>query len=129
MEKAMTLAGPLGRLLLCVMFLLAGLNKIADPHGTIEYIAAHGLPFPPLAYAVALAVELGGGLLILIGYQTRIVAAGMAVFCIVTALGFHNNFADQMQMTNFLKNIAIAGGFLQLVAHGAGAWSVDNRRA
>lgn len=128
MDKAITLSAPLGRLLLALLFLLAGLGKAADPAGTIQYIASGGLPFPQLGYALALAVELGGGLLILVGYQTRYVAAAMALFSVVTAVAFHSNFADQAQMVNFLKNLAIAGGFLQLVANGAGALSIDNRK-
>lgn len=128
MDKAITLSAPLGRLLLAVLFLLAGAGKAADPAGTIGYIASHGLPLPQLGYAIALAAEIGGGLLILVGYQTRLVAAGMALFSIATAVFFHNDFADQAQMTNFLKNLAIAGGFLVLVANGAGALSIDNRK-
>ncbi|HEY4343504.1 MAG TPA: DoxX family protein [Parvibaculum sp.] len=129
MDKANTLSAPLGRLLLAVLFLLAGFGKVMDPAGTIGYIASHGLPLPQVGYAIALATEIGGGLLILVGYKTRLVAAVMAAFTIATAIFFHNDFADQAQMTNFLKNLAIAGGFLQLVAHGAGAFSIDNRKA
>ncbi|HEX7776348.1 MAG TPA: DoxX family protein [Parvibaculum sp.] len=128
MDKATTLSAPLGRLLLSVIFLLAGSSKVTGAEGTIQYIAAHGLPFPQLAYVVALIVEIGGGLLILIGYQARAAAAVLALFCVVTAIFFHFDPADQGQMTNFLKNLAIAGGFLQIVAHGAGAWSLDNRK-
>ncbi len=128
MDKATTLAGPLGRLLLVIIF-LSGFGKVADPAGTIQYITSHGVPLPQVAYLLAIAAELGGGLLILVGYQTRLVAAAMALFCVASAAFFHNDFSDQGQMINFLKNIAIAGGFLQLVAHGAGVLSIDNRRA
>ncbi|MCE9651073.1 MAG: DoxX family protein [Parvibaculum sp.] len=128
MDKAITFSAPLGRLLLAILFLLAGFGKIANPASTIEYIASHGLPLPQLGYAIALAAEIGGGLLILVGYKTRLIAALMALFSIATAVFFHADFADQAQMTNFLKNLAIAGGFLQLVANGAGALSIDNRK-
>ena len=79
MDKAITLSAPLGRLLLAVLFLLAGFGKATNPAGTIEYIASHGLPFPQIGYVIALVAEFGGGLLILIGYRTRIVAALMAL--------------------------------------------------
>ncbi|MDR3500859.1 MAG: DoxX family protein [Parvibaculum sp.] len=129
MDKATTLAGPLGRVLLCFIFLLAGYGKATAPQGTIEYIASHGLPLPQIAYAVALAVELGCGLLVLVGYQARLAALVLAGFCIVTGIVFHYQPGDQAQMINFMKNLAMAGGFLQIVAHGAGALSVDNRKA
>lgn len=128
MDKAITLSAPLGRLLLATLFLLGAVGKVADPAGTIAYISSHGLPLPQLAYVIALAAEIGGGLLILVGYKTRLIAALMAAFTIATAVFFHNDFADPSQVTNFLKNVAITGGFLQLVAHGAGALSIDNRK-
>jgi len=87
------------------------------------------LPFPPLAFAVAAATELGGGLFLIAGYRTRYVAAALAVFSLATAISFHANFADQNQMIHFLKNVMMAGGLLQIVAFGAGALSIDNRRA
>ncbi|WAC48218.1 DoxX family membrane protein [Asticcacaulis sp. SL142] len=117
-----------GRVMIALLFLISGLGKIAAPEATQGYIASVGLPFPALAYFGALAAELGGGLLLLIGYRTRIVALGMAGFTLATALFFHNNFADQNQMIHFLKNIAIMGGLLQAYAFGAGAYSIDSRR-
>lgn len=129
MDKATTLAGPLGRVLLCFIFLIAGFGKATAPQGTIDYIASHGLPLPQVAYAVALAVELGCGLLVLVGYQARLAALVLAGFCIVTGIAFHYQPGDQAQMINFMKNLAMAGGFLQIVAHGAGALSIDNRNA
>ncbi len=104
-----------GRVLLSAIFLLIG------------YIAAAGLPLPQLAYALAVLIELGGGLALLAGYQTRIAAAALALFSVAAAFGFHANFGDQNQMVHFLKNLAIAGGLLQLVAFGSGRWSVDAR--
>jgi putative oxidoreductase len=128
MDKATTYAAPLARLLLATLFLLAGYGKLMNPAGTIGYISSAGLPLPQLGYAIALAAELGGGLLILVGYKTRLIAPLMALFTLATAVAFHNNFADQSQMTSFLKNLAIAGGFLALMANGAGALSLDNRK-
>jgi len=127
MEKATIYVAPLARLFLAFLFLIAGFGKLMNPAGTISYISSVGLPLPQLGYAIALAAELGGGLLILVGYQTRLIAPLMAIFTIATAIFFHNNFADQTQVINFMKNIAIAGGFLALMANGAGAFSIDAR--
>jgi putative oxidoreductase len=91
-------------------------------------IDAAGLPFPPLAYAAAVAVELGGGVLLILGYRVRLAALALAVFSLATAVSFHANFADQNQMINFLKNVMIAGGLLQIAAFGAGAISIEQWR-
>ena len=117
-----------GRLLIGLPFAMSGLGKLAAYGPTTAMIAAVGLPVPPLAYAVAVVIELGGGLLLVAGYQNRLVAIALAVFAIATAVSFHSNFADQNQMIHFLKNVMMAGGLLQIVAFGAGALSVDNRR-
>ena len=118
-----------GRILVAAIFILSGFGKIAAPAATQGYIAAMGLPAPLLAYIGAIAVELGGGLLLLAGYRTKLVAAALAVFSIVTAFIFHHALADQNQMIHFLKNFAMAGGLLQFVAYGAGRISVDSRIA
>ena len=117
----------IGRLLIGLPFAMSGFGKLAAYGATTGYIASVGLPVPPLAFAVAVAVELGGGLLLVAGYQTRYVAVALALFSIATALSFHNNFADQNQMIHFLKNVMMAGGLLQIAAFGAGAFSLDNR--
>jgi len=117
----------LGRIMIGAPFVMSGVGKLAAPAATIGYITAMGLPVPPLAYVVALLVEVGGGLLLLSGYRARIVALAMAVFCVVTALSFHHNFADQNQMIHFLKNVMMAGGLLQIAYFGAGALSLDAR--
>ncbi len=119
---------PLGRLLIAPLFLLAGFGKLAAPAATKAYIASAGLPLPDISYLAALAVEIGGGLLLLAGYRTRPVALGLAFFTLVTALVFHHDFADQNQMTHFLKNLAITGGLLQYAAFGAGILSIDAAR-
>jgi len=118
----------LGRLLIGLPFVFTGFGKLTAYGATTAYITAAGLPFPPLAWAIAVIVELGGGLLLVIGNQTRIVAGVMAVFVLATALSFHTHFADQNQLINFLKNLMITGGLLQIVAFGAGAFSLDSRR-
>ena len=117
----------LGRLLIGLPFVMSGFGKLAAYGKTTAMIAAVGLPAPPLAYAVAVLVELGGGLLLVLGYQVRAVAIAQAIFTIAAAAAFHNNFADQNQMIHFLKDIMIAGGLLQIAAFGAGAFSLDNR--
>jgi putative oxidoreductase len=121
--------GAVGRLLIAALFLISGLGKIAMPALTQNIIASAGLPFPLLAYLVAIVIEVGGGILLILGYQSRIVASVMAVFTVAAALGFHHNFADQNAMAHFLKNISITGGLLQIVALGAGTFSIDSRLA
>jgi putative oxidoreductase len=118
----------IGRLMIGLPFAMSGLGKLAAYGPTTAMIGAAGLPVPPLAFAAAVAVELGGGLLLVAGYRTRFVAAVLAVFALATAVSFHANFADQNQMIHFLKNVMMAGGLLQIVAFGAGALSVDLRR-
>ncbi|MFD2265214.1 DoxX family protein [Lacibacterium aquatile] len=127
MNALLTYAPAFGRLLIAVLFILGGFGKIGAYEGTVGYIASVGLPFPALGYVIALIVELGGGILLLVGFQTRITALILAGFSVATALFFHNQLSDQNQMIHFLKNIAVAGGLLQVVAFGAGALSVDNR--
>lgn len=122
-------AAAFGRILLATIFLLSGLSKLAAPAGTIGYIASVGLPFPELAYAGAVLVEVAVAIALIVGYQTRVAAAVIAVFSLVTAFGFHFNLADQNQFIHFFKNVAIAGGLLQIVAYGGGALSVDAWRA
>jgi putative oxidoreductase len=114
-----------GRLLIGLPFVMSGLSKLAAYGPTTEVIGAVGLPAPPLAFAVAVVVELGGGLLLLAGFQARSVAVALALFALVTAVSFHSNFADQNQMIHFLKTLMI--GLLQIAGFGAGAISVDNR--
>lgn len=127
-NSASDLLALVGRILIAAIFIFFGAGKAADATGTIGYIGSVGLPFPPLAYAGAVALELGGGLALLLGYRTRIVAAALALFSILTALTFHSNLADQNQMIHFFKNFAIAGGVLQVAAFGGGRFSLDARR-
>lgn len=117
-----------GRLMIGLPFAMSGLGKLGSYGATTGMIGAAGLPFPPLAFAVAVAVELGGGLLLIAGYRARAVAAALALFSLATAISFHSNFADQNQMIHFLKNVMMAGGLLQIAAFGAGTLSIDNRR-
>jgi putative oxidoreductase len=117
------------RLLMAAIFVLSGIGKIANPAATIGYINAMGLPFPELALAGAIGVEVVGGLLLVAGFHTRPVALALAAFSIVTALVFHSAVSDQNQMIHLMKNLAMAGGLLQIAAFGPGALSLDARRA
>lgn len=118
-----------GRVLLSAIFVLSGISKVSAPAGMIGYIESVGLPFPNLALAIAILVEVVGGIALILGYRTRLVAAGLALFSVATALAFHNELADQSQFIHFFKNIAMAGGLLQVAAFGAGRFSLDARRA
>jgi putative oxidoreductase len=118
----------IGRILIGLPFAMSGLSKLAAYGPTVAMIGAAGLPFPPLAFAVAVAVELGGGLLLMLGYRVRSAALVLAVFSVTAAIAFHSNFADQNQMIHFLKNVMMAGGLLQIVAFGAGAISIEQYR-
>lgn len=117
-----------GRVLIAIIFVLSGVMKIAAPGDTIGYIAAMHLPYPEIGLIISVIVELGGGVLLVVGYQTKLVALVLALFCIVTAMIFHSNFGDQAQMVNFLKNLAMAGGLLHVAVYGGGALSLDARR-
>lgn len=128
-NSAVASVATVGRVLLAAIFLLSGISKLSAPAGTIAYIAAAGLPLPEVAYAGAVFVEVVLAAALIVGYQTRLVAAAIAAFAVVTAFGFHFNLADQNQFIHFFKNIAIAGGLLQIVAFGGGALSVDAYRA
>ena len=113
----------LGRIGLSVIFIFSGFGKIAAYAGTQQYMQSAGVPGALLPLVIAL--ELGGGLAVLFGLFTRWAAIALALFSVVSALLFHANFSDQMQSINFMKNVAMAGGFLVLAANGAGAFSID----
>jgi putative oxidoreductase len=114
-----------GRILLSSLFLLSGLGKIGAYAGTAAYMSSAGVPRAMLP--VVIAVEVLGALAIVIGWQTRVTAYLLAGFCLLTAVIFHSDFGNQIQMTMFLKNISIAGGFLLLAANGSGPLSIDRR--
>lgn len=114
------------RVFLGHIFLLAGISKIGAYQATQGYMNAMGVPGALLPAVILL--EIVGGATIILGWQTKLSAYALAVFSIVAAAIFHSNFADQMQTIMFMKNIAIAGGFLLLASYGAGAYSLDNRR-
>lgn len=117
----------LARVLISFIFILSGFSKLGDPAGTIAYIQMVGLPFATLAYVGAVATEVIGGIAILVGFHTRLVALGIAGFSIATALVFHSQLSDLNQFVHFFKNVAMAGGLLQITAFGAGGFSIDSR--
>ena len=113
----------IGRIFISGIFLLSGFNKIGNYDGTVGWMESFGLPGFLLIPAIVL--EILAPILIIIGYQTRIAAGALSLFCIATAVIFHNDFSDQMQLIAFMKNIALAGGFLFLVVNGAKGYSLD----
>ena len=123
MDKWLNLVG---RILLAVIFIVAGFGKITGYAGTAAYMASKGVPGALLPLVIAL--ELGGGIAIVLGFQTRIVALAFAAFCIVSAAIFHFEPGNQGQMINFMKNFAMAGGFLVLAQVGAPWMSIDAMR-
>lgn len=115
-----------GRSFLAAIFLITGLGKIGHYSGTQGYMASAGVPGELLPLVIAL--EVAGAIAIVIGWRTRLIALALAGFSLLAAVLFHANFQEQTQMILFLKNVAIAGGFLLLFVHGPGPWSLDARR-
>ena len=126
--------GPLvGRILLAILFVVSGFNKITGFEGTVGYIANYGLPLPQLGAIIAIVVELGTGILIVIGWQARWAATVLFLFLIPTTFIFHNFWSVEaaqrpMQSLQFMKNLCIMGGVLYIMAFGAGPFSIDNRK-
>ena len=116
----------LARILISALFLINGIFKITNYDGTLDWMEGYGMPGVLLIPAIIL--EILGPILIIIGYQTKITAAFLSLFCLATAIIFHNDFSNQMQLTSFLKNIALAGGFLFLVINGSKKFSLDYKR-
>jgi putative oxidoreductase len=121
-----------GRFLLALIFVLSGWGKITGFEGTVAYMASKGMPFPQFLLPGAIIVELGGGLALMLGWKARWAALALFLFCIPTALVFHNFWAvppeqAQNQMIHFLKNLAIMGGLLYVVAFGPGPFGIGGR--
>jgi putative oxidoreductase len=123
MRALQDLAALLARLLLSFIFVMEGLVKLGDLAGTADYMQAYGVS--PRLLPLVILTELGGGLCVALGLLTRLAAPALAGFCLLTALLFHTDFANQMQLIQATKNLAIAGGFLLLAAFGPGRWSLD----
>jgi putative oxidoreductase len=122
----------IARILIALIFILSGFSKITGFDGTVGYIASKGLPLPQLLAIGAILVELGGGLMLVLGWKARWAAAAMLIFTTLAALIFHNFWAvppDQMQnqMIHFMKNLSIIGGLLYVVVHGSGQLSLEKK--
>lgn len=124
MEKIGTL---IGRILISIIFLMAGINKIGNLSGTQDYMASYGMPLTWLFAMGAVILEIGGGLSLLLGYMSKYGAIALFIFMIPTTLIFHTNFGDQMQVIHFMKNLAIMGGLAYIAAYGGGELSLDSR--
>ena len=115
----------IGRIFISLVFLLSGINKIGNYEGTIEWMESIGIPGIFLIPAIIL--EIIAPILIIVGYKVKISATLLSIFCIATAIIFHNDFSNQMQFISFMKNIALAGGFLFIVVNGAKDFSLDKK--
>lgn len=115
----------IGRVLLASLFVLAGVNKLGAAEGTIGYIASAGLPLAGPIFYATVALEIIGGLMLAVGFKARTAATALGLFSIAAAVFFHADFADQNQVTAFLKNLAIAGGMFFVAAFGPGRLSLD----
>ena len=113
------------RILISTLFLINGIFKITNYDGTVGWMEGYGVP--GILIIPAIIIEILGPILIIVGYQTKITATFLSLFCLATAIIFHNDFSNQMQLTSFLKNIALAGGFLFLVINGSRKFSLDNK--
>lgn len=129
--EALNRFGPLlGRILIAFIFVFAAYGKITGFEGTVGYIASKGMPVPQLAAIGAILIEMGGGLMLVLGLKARWAAAALFVFTLLTALIFHDFWAAaadqaQNQMIHFMKNISMAGGLLYVLVHGSGPLSLD----
>ena len=124
MDKLQELSAPIGRLFLSMIFIFSGFTKVIGYAATQGYMESMGVPGMLLPLVIAL--ELFGGIAIFLGFKARLIALLFVGFNIISALLFHQFWIDESQMNPFMKNIAIAGGFLMIFAHGAGAYSIDH---
>ena len=115
----------LGRILISALFLINGVFKISNYDGTVGWIESFGLP--GILIVPAIILEIIGSIMIILGFKAKIAAGFLSLFCIATAVIFHNEFSDQIQFASFLKNIALAGGFLFIVVNGTKDLSIDKK--
>jgi putative oxidoreductase len=125
MQGTENIATLVGRVLMSLLFVTSGWGKLLAAAAVQEMFAKQGLPMVQAVWLLAVVIELGGGLLILVGLLTRPAAFIAACWCVATALVAHTNFADRAQEIQFYKNMGLTGGFLYIAAFGAGAWSLD----
>lgn len=114
-----------GRIFISGVFIISGISKISAPTPTMAFISSVGLPFPQLGLAIAILVETIVTVAFLLGYRTRIMAAIIVAYCFATAIFFHNAWSDVNQLMHFWKNMTMAGGLMQIIAFGAGRYSLD----
>lgn len=129
MDQVRRVTPLIARVALAALFIWSGVGKIVTPEATQAAISSLGVGLPLAAYWVTIILELGGGLALLAGAQARLAATALAMFSLATAFGFHGDFSDQGQIVHFMKNIAISGGLLMILANGPGPWSFDETRA
>lgn len=130
MKKYLNKILPLvARLSMSAVFILAGIGKIQDSSGTVQYMAAYGIPAPDVLMVIALIVEIVGGLSLLLGFKAKWGAGILALYLLVVTLTLHTAFSDQMQVTQFLKNTAILGGLLMVIQYGSGPFSITKQRS
>ena len=115
----------IARILISILFILNGYFKVTNYDNSVEWMESFGVP--GILIIPAIILEIAGPVLIIIGYKTKLAAGLLSLFCLATAVIFHNDFTNQMQLTSFLKNIALAGGFLILFVNGAKGFSLDNK--
>jgi putative oxidoreductase len=117
----------LSRVLMAFIFIHGGINKAMNPATTMAMLTRYSLPMPGIAYAVTLLIEIGAGIAFLLGWKGRLAALILAIWCVATALVAHYHPGDTGQMTHFMKNLCMAGGFLQVFVYGTGAFSIDRK--
>jgi len=127
LEKHTDAAALVGRIFFSLIFLVFGYGKLTGFSGTVSYMGSLGLPAPALFTVLAIIVEIGGGLLMLVGYETRLVSLGLAIYVLISAFIGHLQLGDMNQFQHFMKNMALIGGSLAFVAHGGGTYSLDAR--
>jgi len=115
----------LGRILISALFLINGVFKISNYDGSVDWMESFGVP--GILIIPAIMLEIIGPIMIIVGYKAKIAAGFLSLFCITTAIIFHNDFSNQMQFTSFLKNIALAGGFLFIAVNGTKGFSVEKK--
>ena len=115
----------LGRILISALFLINGVFKISNYDGSVDWMESFGVP--GILIIPAIMLEIIGSIMIIVGYKSKIAAGFLSLFCITTAIIFHNDFSDQMQFTSFLKNIALAGGFLFIAVNGTKDFSIEKK--
>ena len=129
MDSLKLYLAPLGRFLMSSLFIWAGIRSLRAPAGAAQYLASVHIPAPDVMVWVLAVFEVVVGLALLVGFKTRWAAAVLAIFCLVTAFGVHLLIGDYSNMVNFYKNLTMAGGFLYVVAYGAGGMSIDGEKA